>query len=364
MRILHLSTEKKWRGGENQLYHLLKGSQNSTFMHFVAVQPGTEFQKKFASFASILEIALRNELDFLGAIQLAYYVFKLKIDLIHAHTARGHTLAIFAKMILKVLDRHPKIIVHRRVEQDQSVSFFSKWKYLNPNINQYVAVSESIANGLEKIGIPRSRISIVYSGVETKSLPDLSSSKEKIRTEFSIPMNAVVFLFAGAVEPLKGVNILVEAWKNFCKKHNPNDQQYYLLMVGEGSLKEEIKKSNLPNCTVTGFRSDVPSLMSASNILVLPTLWEGLGTVLLDGALYGNALIASRVGGVPEIVRHEETGLLIEPGSPQSLVDAMERLVNDPELRDKLTAQAKTYVENKFSVESMVQGSQQVWLAI
>lgn len=353
--VLHLSTERAWRGGENQLLMLLKGSVSENVKNHVVVQPKSELGQRFAPFASVHEISMRNDVDILGAWGIAQLVRTGRIDIIHAHAARGHSLGILAKKILRCLGGPlPVLIVHRRVEQKANLSLLERWKYQNKDIDQYICISQAVAQGLVACGTSSNRIRIIRSAVDAAEFTDGNSLRTQVRRELGLASDAFVACFVGAVEEAKGIIYLLQAWSEF-KTQAPSAR---LIVVGNGDLLERLKGENpsaeTSGVLFTGFRNDSRRILAASDVLVLPTLWEGLGTVLLEGLLAGCALIASNVGGVPEIVLDKKTGLLVPPRDPDAIAFALKSLYESKSLSDQLVAAGQTHVAQNFSVDVMV----------
>lgn len=359
--ILHISTESAWRGGENQLLLLLTHSRNLGFVHHVVVQPGSILVNRFQDVAVVHQVPMRNDVDLIASAMIAKIVSQESIEIIHAQSARGHSLGLFTKKILALLSpaRVPRLIVHRRVEQKPKLTFLDRWKYLHAGVDLYICVSNAVAKGLISAGINTNKIRTVYSAADPLPHDGHEVQGKLVRTELAISPDAFVVCYVGSLEHAKGIMYLVDAWRMLTNQSvlNPDDR---LLIIGTGplleSLKTEFDEQGRSNISMTGFRSDVPRLLAASDVLVLPTLWEGLGTVLLDGLLAGCAPIASRVGGVPEIVIDGKTGSLVPPANAEALKDAIASLYANKDLRLRLARTGRQHVCEHFSIKSMVDG--------
>lgn len=370
MKVLHLSTERAWRGGENQLRYLVRGAKAAGIDSHIVLQPQTSFAEKFAGDATIHEVRMRNDADIFAAAHIAKICSNENIDMIHAQSARGHTLGLLTKKYLRLTGAKslPRLIVHRRVEHRKDMTWADRWKYLNVDVDHFICVSKAIARDLAKNGVSESKLSVVHSAVDP--LPHLQhdAMREQIRSDMNISSQGLVVSCVAAMEEAKGVTYLLNAWDAFLKAL-PSDQAKLLSpklwMIGQGNQLETLKSQYVSDSIVfTGFRNDVPRLMAGSDILVLPTLWEGLGTVLLDGLLAGCAPVASEVGGVPEIVIHEKTGLLVPARNSDAIKQALLRLTNDPELRKKLVVEGQKNIAANFSLEAMVHGNIKIYRSL
>ena len=227
-----------------------------------------------------------------------------RTQLIHAHDARSHTLAAVAGTA--------PLVVSRRVAFPVQQNLFSRWKY--KRAARYIAVSEFAGKALAAAGIARSRISIVYDGV-----PMLPESRG---TEIVVPES---------VDPRKGMDRALEG----------------------------VKLAGLTPLVSRDLERDLPR----AGMFVYITESEGLGSGALLAMAAGVPVIASNVGGLPEIVQHERTGLLTE-NSPSAIASAIRRLQDDRAFAQTLASSARRRVEERFTVERMVEDTIAVYEAM
>lgn len=359
MKVLHIATEKSWRGGENQLRLLIEGLKERDVESHLIVQPESAAAKIFAEVATTHPVAMRNDLDVFAAYKIARIALQGSFDLIHAHTARAHTLAIWAKaFLLRQGVKPPALVVHRRVEQADKLSWLDRAKYRNKHVDRYLCVSKAIARGMIQAGIPETKLRVVYSAVNPAPHQDHDRQRREARREFQLNDSDLVVCCVAAIEEAKGVDHLLRGWLEF----KPNAPHAKLLMIGEGAMRSELeqqaKNSGYADSVIfTGFRRDVVRLMAAGDVLILPTLWEGLGTVLLDALLAGCAVIGTDVGGVPEIIHDRETGLLIPPEDSFAISQALNLLMTSPHLRSDLVRRGQSHVAKNFSLAAMIDGN-------
>lgn len=359
MKVLHIATEKSWRGGENQLRLLMDGLKERGVESHLVVQPESAAAKIFANTVTTYPIKMRNDLDVFAAKEIARVASEGSFDIIHAHTARAHALSICAKTFLSWQGaKLPVLVVHRRVEQAGQLSWVDRIKYQNKHVDRYLCVSKSIARGMIQAGIPEAKLRVVYSAVNPEPHKNHAEQRHDARHELRLNESDFVVCCVAAIEKAKGVDHLLRAWFEF--KLNAPDAK--LLMIGEGDmraeLEQQVKTAADPDSVIfTGFRRDVIRLMAAGDVLVLPTLWEGLGTVLLDGLLAGCALIGTDVGGVPEIIQDQETGLLVPPEDSFAITQALSLLATSPQLRSDLVRRGQSHVAKTFSLAAMIDGN-------
>ena len=354
MHILHLATEKTWRGGENQLGYLLRESQSLAVTHTVALPAQAESKAKYQPYASLLELPFRPIFHPSLLASLLHFLRHSGCDIIHAHTSKGHSLGL----LLKYCGAPQPLIVHRRVETKISRSPWSQAKYLSPKIAHYIAISKKIAEDLVLGGVADKRISIIPSAVDPKPYGDLDrkTSRKKLLQELDLPQNNHLVMTVSHLSPLKGIDTFIRAFSNISSQH----PDWHAVIVGAGEEKEHLVElvsylKQEQRITFLGFRSDVPELLSAADILCLPSTWEGLGTILLDAILAGCTVIGSSVGGIPEIIKDGETGLLFPAQDQNRLATSIARAMADPSLRQQLNSQARDHVQQTFSLHAMVE---------
>lgn len=359
-RILHLDTEKTWRGGENQLRLLILGLNENGIKSFLGTVPGSELEKRLVSSVETVGIK-KGGYHVPVALRLAYFVRKHDINIIDAHTSSTHSLGL----IVKSLVPHVKLVVHRRVDNPVKKNLLTRWKYLSKGVDQYVAISATIARILSDYGVDERKIAVVKSATEMPrfSPSEKREAKDKIAAELGIESSCLFVGNASALDEQKDPLTLIEAFALFKKQTN---RRAYLLLAGEGNLRSQVERKihqlNLEgDVRLLGFRKDVRKFLLALELVVLPSVNEGLGTTLLDSLLCGCGVVASQVGGIPEIIIHEETGLLVPPKDPQGFAECILRLANDNRLREKTIAQGCSHVQATFSVRSMVHGNMEIY---
>lgn len=356
MHILHLATEKTWRGGENQLGYLLRDSQGLDLRHTVAVPAGAASAVRYKPYANILEVPYAPFFHPGMLTTLSRFLKTSDCDLIHAHTSKGHSVGL----LLKKLGTRQPLIVHRRVETNVPQSAWARAKYLSPDIASYIAISKKIAADLSSGGVPQEKITIIPSAVDPAPYQaiDRIAAKRKLLRALALPEKAQLVLTVSHLSPLKGIDTFIEG---FAKVSSQNPA-LHAVIIGDGEERGRLealilKLNQASRITMLGFRTDIPELLSAGDILCLPSLWEGLGTILLDGILAGCTVIGTAVGGIPEIIMDGETGLLFQPRDHNGLAKLIQQLVDDPTLKQHLDERAKRHVAETFSLQALVQNT-------
>jgi glycosyltransferase involved in cell wall biosynthesis len=203
------------------------------------------------------------------------------------------------------------------------------------------------------------KISIIHSGVELNRYHITAKKRQQKKKELGISPDSLVVGFVGWLIPIKGVTYLIKAMAEVVQRH-PNS---LLVLVGKGDekgeeeikLKEQVENLGLAdNVRFLGWRPDVDEIMGCFDIFVLPSLNEGMGRVLVEAMSAGLPIVASRVGGIPDLVKHGENGLLVPPADAGALERAISDLLSDKARRKHMGETGKRMCR-PYSVEAMVE---------
>jgi glycosyltransferase involved in cell wall biosynthesis len=364
MKVLHICTEKSWRGGENQIRLLIEGSRALGVENFVAVPAGGRSFDKFSSFVKTLSLASKGGSNPISIWRLVQFCRAEGIEIVDAQGSGGLSLALWVKKFVPSI----KVVAHRRVDIAVAKDFFSRRKYLSPHIAHFVAISQKIKKTLIECGVVGDQVSVVPSAVDSKvySHIDAAAERAKLLKRFNLSDNTVLVGNASALVPTKGNQFLIFALPEVLKKI---ERPIHVLLAGEGEQRAEleafVREAGLQDrVTFLGHIDAVPNFLAGLDVMVMPTMSEGLGTIILDAICAGTVVMASDVGGVPEIIVHGETGLLFPVGDVEALKINLIRLIEDQALRTRLNGQAAKHVAQNFSLESMIQGNVAIYKAL
>jgi glycosyltransferase involved in cell wall biosynthesis len=197
---------------------------------------------------------------------------------------------------------------------------------------------------------------VIHSGVELKELQELSSEeKQDFKKELGVPENSFIVGTVGRLVPVKGPEFLVEAAKHII----PNFPRTYFLFTGDGYLRASLEEQALKlgiqkNIIFLGWREDVVKIISLFDIFALPSLNEGMGRVLVEAMALEKPIVASHVGGIPDLITHGKNGFLVPPKNPGQLAKYIRLLIEDKGKRKRIGQQGKKTAQN-FSKEVMVE---------
>jgi glycosyltransferase involved in cell wall biosynthesis len=219
-----------------------------------------------------------------------------------------------------------------------------------------IIVSDWLRQRLARLpGLSDGRVVTIHNAIDADYY-FTPEARDACRRELGITAEMDIIGYLGRLVPGKGLETLIEAMPTILQAH----PQVRLLLVGEGPLRDVLidlahDKGVAPLVTFTGFRADVPRLLAALDLFVLPSLAEGLPLSLLEAMAAGKPAVATPVGGVLELIEDEVTGLLVRPSDPAALAMAILRLLEDKGLAERVRCQARFHVVERFRLDRMVQ---------
>jgi len=218
-----------------------------------------------------------------------------------------------------------------------------------------VAVSEDIRRQLvQSVGIDKGRVTVISNGVDIDRFAFDPKKRQVFRSRYGISEGTVLLGTIGSYYPVKGHRFLVEAMKPLASRFG----NVHLLMAGQGALaadlQQQIDASGLASkIDIVGYVEDTAGFLSALDLFVLPSLSEGQPLSLLEAGANGRCIVASNVGGVPEILCNGKSALLVEAGDVDSLFSALLHLIENPDVCNRLSTNAERVVRQSWSIQSV-----------
>jgi glycosyltransferase involved in cell wall biosynthesis len=223
--------------------------------------------------------------------------------------------------------------------------------------NLLLAVSHHIRDTLINTGIPAARVLTVYSGLDLRNIL-VEASPVGIRSKFGIPNEAPLLGSLASLFPRKGHEVMLKALPRVLRSFP--DAHYFIIGTGdanyEAGLRSQVKSLGLDGRVhFAGFQDSVFGFLAAFTVYVHPVLMEGFGIAVLEAMAMGRPVVATTTGGLPEVVQHGETGILVSPGDDIALAEAIVTLLGDPERADSMGQAGRVRVRALFSEEAMMQ---------
>jgi N-acetyl-alpha-D-glucosaminyl L-malate synthase BshA len=295
---------------------------------------------------------------FIFWIKIFFLLKKIKPDIVHCQAIQmGVPGFLFKKFYKK-----PYIV------WCHGFDVYFPWKFKkiisNPVLNSadaIVALTSNMKDELNKTC--KKDILVLPNGIDLENFSGLS--KQSLRDKFKINPDEKIIIFVGGLKPVKGIEYLIEAFWVINQKIPASK----LFLVGEGidriNLENAVKKNNLTgkvNFTGKIANREIPEYMALSDIFVLPSLSEGFGIVNLEAMACGLPIVATNVGGIPEVIKDGENGFIVEPKNPGQIAEKVLLLLEDEKLREKISNNNREEVK-KYSLEIIVNRLMEIYLS-
>ncbi len=351
MSFLFVDTERVWRGGQDQLLTLLRGlSLRGHRLHLVC-HPQTLLEERAREAnVTVHPLAVRSEVGPLCFFRMLGILSRVRPEILAFNTPRPILPGNLASRFTGVKAR----IIFRRVNFPLRKNLVSRLKY-SWGIDCIVTVSESIRQQLQADGVPGPRIRTIYEGMDLTPFP---------RREAPNPRRAGEPMVVGTVahfSPEKGLRHLVDAAALIPNVH----ARMRFVLVGDGDCRPELENQvrvlGLEDCFhFAGFQNRPAPYLSTFDCFVLPSLSEGLSSSILSAMAASLPVISTNVGGIPELIRHEENGLLVPPADPVALAQAIQRLGDNPVEAFDMGREGRLRAEKQFTLHRMIQQFEQL----
>lgn len=341
MKIFHLSTARTWRGGEQQIAYLA-----------TELQPYTELQQWVVCVqkSALAAYCQQHQIPHLTYTKISpfnlFFAYRLKqwcqqyqIDLIHLHDPHAHNFAILSA---RLFQNKTFFILSRRVDFSIRNNWYSNYKYNHPSIKRIICVSKAIEAMIQPSIKDKDKLTTIYSGVAINRFTTYPSSSHTLQMEYGLPADMPLVGNVAALADHKDYFTFVDTAKLLVEQ----GIRAHFFIIGEGKKRSEIetyiKEQQLQkHITLTGFRKDIPQLLPQLTVFLMTSKTEGLGTAILDAYACEVAVVATKAGGIPELIIDGETGLLAPIQEARKLANKVGLLLEDVSLRTKLVKQAK-----------------------
>lgn len=351
MKILHLDTGKGWRGGQQQLFWLMEGLRERGQEQLLLAPAGSPLVARVRERgleAEELSLRILSSANLRGLRQKSR-----RFDVLHAHDSRAHLLAWLAGAD-RAKNPWPRLVVSRRVAYP--IGFFSQFKY--GAADAYIAVSKYVSQQLLMASVPTEKIHVVHDGVELPDAPVAAGERREFRGRFGAGEQTFLLGTLTTLAPEKllrdSVNLLASLPRNvnfwLGRPASEPDQQ-----AAEKALLEYARMRGLEQrVQIFKLGENLNSFLGSLDLFLYLSRAEGLGSAILLAMAHGLPVVASSVGGIPEIVRHVETGVLVGRKLKAELPPAIQLLMGSPEICQRLAAAGQSFVRTHATTDIMV----------
>jgi glycosyltransferase involved in cell wall biosynthesis len=302
--------------------------------------------------------SIRPFKDFKAFLSLVWLMFKENPDIVHTHSSKAGILGRLAAKIAGV----PHIIhtPHGHVFYGHfgpwtSKVFLRVEKIFSRFTDRMVALTDGEKNDYINLSVcPPEKIIKIHSGVDIKHFIHRNGNRVEKRRSLGLNQNGAVIGFVGWLLPIKGPDYLLKAMDYIWQAHPETS----LVLVGKGDLDldlraEALRKKINGKVKFLGWREDVDEILQIFDMLVLPSLNEGMGRVLVEAMAAAKPVVASRVGGIPDLVRDGQNGYLVAPADEKALAEGIIKLLDAPENAKEMGLRGQQYCQ-QFSLQAMI----------
>jgi glycosyltransferase involved in cell wall biosynthesis len=372
IRVLHIITELVVGGAQDNTFLTVEGLDRSRYRVDLMGGAGGSCEARARAAADRLYVLpdLQRSLSVgahLRAVgQIARILRRERYHVVHTHSANAGLVGRAAAALARV----PVVVHTYHTVPGEDLSFPARWRGTFVRLerlatratDRIVTVCDSNLEKSVELGLaPRRKLETVLSGIDLRRFePDVDPAET--RRALGVPEGWPVVGFVARLAPQNAPDVFVQAARRYLARH----PETCFLMAGGGPQLEEIRRmaGDLPQLRVLGSRDDVPRLLRAMDVYVSTAAWAGLGRSVTEAMITGRPVVATAVGGVPEVVRSGETGILVPPGDPEAVCRAVGDLLADPALAARLGRGARAAVVPRFGAGEMVRALDEMYVEL
>ncbi|MFW0884007.1 glycosyltransferase family 4 protein [Candidatus Acidulodesulfobacterium sp. H_13] len=368
--ILHIDSFREFGGAQSDIVMLLKFMKlfyGEKFNIYVIHNGNKKLRNELDGLGIYsLSIEMKNFLDIKAVLKIRNFLKKYDIDLINFHSSRDQFLGgiasilVYKKKIVKILTRH---VAYK-------VNFFKGaliYRYLTDN---FIAISDFIKNGLiSDLKIDPEKIETIYSprvydaDELERDMLFYKSETESVRHELGIKPDEKIISLIGRLSKEKGHEVFIKAAELIIKTR----KDLKFVIIGEGELHSLIAdsidiKGLRDYFIIVGFKKDIKRYIFASDLIIVPSSIEGMGSIIVEACALKKAVVASNVGGIPEVIKNNETGFLFEAGNCNELANKIIFCIDKRELIKRIGLNCHNEVILKFDAKEIASRTASVYL--
>ena len=357
-QVLHLIDSAGMYGAERVVVSLLAELRNSPFPGVLGciremegqIPPLADEAKRYG--VEVVFFTMGRGFSRHGLAQIAAFADRRQISLIHSHGYKPNILLSVArprgtKVVSTVHGwaKHTATLKGRLYEYADAIAL--------RRLNKVVAVSQAVQRDLADRGVTGDRVEVIHNGISCRS-DIVSELHTSARVELGLTKNTFIVGAVGRLVAVKGYEYLIDAMQDVAKVIPDS----HLVIAGEGpllhQLRARVERLGLENrVTFVGYQREIQRFLETIDVFVMPSLSEGLPMSLLEAMCCGKAVIATTVGGIPEVISNRENGILIPPSDSKSIAEAICEIHNDDRLKTSVSIRGRSSVESDFSSKAM-----------
>ena len=373
VRVLHIHTLPVISGSGLNTFLTMNGLDKRMFKTDLACAPGGKLiplvrsrNLNVITFKNLVQ-PLHPAKDALATLSLASFMKKNPYHIVHTHNSKaGFVGRLSAKLagVPVIVHTVHGFSFHDKEPRWRQGLFRNAERLASHWCDCLIFISQPLVDWAlkERVADPKKMVKI-YSGIELERFtPVPEEEKKRLRKQWGLGEQDAVVGIVSKLWEGKGHVLLIEAFREIRRRK----RDAKLLVVGEGYLLKDLKnlvdQYGLNDAVVfTGFQSEVASILATFDVAVLPSLFEGMGRVLVEAMAMEKPVVASRVGGIPDLVEHGVNGYLVSPGDTKGLEQAIWTILDDPSLARRMGNEGRKRISNQFSAATMVHSIERVY---
>jgi glycosyltransferase involved in cell wall biosynthesis len=361
VRVVEILATGTNGGAQEHAFSLMSRLDKSRYeVSAVSLTPGSAVRKLQREGFSVLVIDEADDAIAVGA--LTAHLADIRPDVIHTHMYRADIVGTKAAIALgNAGHRRPYIVSTVHSSRVRSASDRGTIRALTPEMDQLIAVSKAIERKIADEHRDGAPVRLIYNGVDLDRY-DHQEPCCTLRDDYGMEPGSQIVGVIARLEPEKGHQTLIDAWPIVLR----DVPDAYLLIVGEGSERGALERRAAARrvahrVVFTGRRDDVPAVTAALDVAVLPSRREAQGLSILEAMALSRPVVASDVGGIPEMIDDGVTGLLVPHDNPPALAGAIVRLLTDHAFADTIARAGHDLVHDRFCIELMVKAIEEIY---
>jgi glycosyltransferase involved in cell wall biosynthesis len=361
VRVVEVMATGTNGGAQEHVYNLVNRLDRDFYdVSVVSLSPGSAVRRLQRAGFHVTVIDAAD--DAIATAALTAHLADIRPDVIHNHMYRAEVVGTKAAIALgEAGHRRPWVVSTVHSSRIRSPEDQAELRRLTPDMDHLVVVSRAIDEKVVAEGRTGAPRTLIYNGVDLERY-DHQEPCCTLREEYGMDADAEIVGVVGRLELEKGHPTLLEAWPLVLAEM----PCAYLVIVGEGSRQEALhqiaREQGVERHVIfTGRRDDIPAITAALDVAVLPSYREAQGLTILEAMALGRPVVASNVGGIPEMIEDGVTGLLVPPHDPPALASAIVRLLGDHQLADMLGRAGHDQVHERFCIQLMVNAVQALY---
>lgn len=359
MRILFINSIQMFGGGEVWLLTMMRALTERGHRVHLLCRPKVPLETRArAEGYDVHTLRIRGDFDPVAVFKTWRLLRRLRVDVVCTNMDRELRFGGLAAGLAGVSG----VVPRRGSDYPLKDTWVYRWTY-NHLASGIIANSRATKRSLLRNApwLQPERIQVIYNGVDPSRF--LSPSRTGFRDALGIPDGAFLVGFVGQLDERKGVETLVRGFRTF----SADFPDARLILVGTGQEEMRLRKLSetlRDRVIFAGYREDVDEVMKAIDVLVLPSLWEGFGIVLIEAMAAGKPVLTTLVSNMPEIVTDGQDGFLIPPRDADALAKALVRLAGNPKFRKRMGRNGQRTVRERFTLDRMVDETEALFLRV